>query len=261
MAFPLPVWLAVQEALLEDEAATDSFDDFDEAGLFEFFHLSRPCVAFIADSVRQRMEATGSTPPLPVDSMIMVALNFYAHGVSSTEVLEKAGLTTGDFLGVVSEVSAVIAGMEEQFISFPTSPKAKAKLAARMEDVCGIPDAVGILGPAHFKVRVMDRCGGNVFSNELGFKSVVSQMVCDLDGNVLSVEKCCVGSSYEQDMWEASCQRKKIEEGLPSPYRLIGKSYSVFSQKYMVFKCPCLGLTTKILNFVNETSKYLHLRS
>ncbi|KAI9536675.1 hypothetical protein NQZ68_031750 [Dissostichus eleginoides] len=46
----------------------------------------------------------------------------------------------------------------------------------------------------------------------LGLTSVSSQLICDSDGNILSVEKCCVGSMYEEDMWYSSIKGKEMEE-------------------------------------------------
>uniref|UniRef100_A0A8D3DG73 Putative nuclease HARBI1 n=1 Tax=Scophthalmus maximus TaxID=52904 RepID=A0A8D3DG73_SCOMX len=222
MAFALPVWLAVHEELLrhgEADCGTCScFDEFDDEALFQLFHLSRPCVAFIADAVRGRLKTLPlDEPGLPADAMVMLALNYYAHGVNSAPVLQRVGLSQADGAAlVVGTVSGVVAAMSDEFISFPLSPGAKANVASKVEGLCGIPRVLGVLAPAHFKIRASpyEKNSFRSFVNTLGYTSVVSQIVCDSDGNVLSVDRCCVGSTCEQEMWESSSEGKEMEKEL-----------------------------------------------
>ncbi|KAM8729573.1 putative nuclease HARBI1 [Acanthopagrus latus] len=235
MAFALPVWLAVQEALLgpdeEDLGTPSCFDDMDDETLFQMFHLTRPCIAFITDSVRIRMrKAAAKKPALSVDEMVMVALNYYAHGVASAAILQKVDLSQTDYTAVIGTVSGVIAGMSDQFISFPLMQDAKSNVAFEIEKLCGIPNVLGVLAPAHFKIRASpyEKDSFRSFVNTLGHTSVVSQFICDSDGNILSVEKCCVGSTLEQEMWESSFKGREMEEDLHGPYWVIGgKSYKL----------------------------------
>uniref|UniRef100_A0A8C2WD25 Harbinger transposase-derived nuclease n=1 Tax=Cyclopterus lumpus TaxID=8103 RepID=A0A8C2WD25_CYCLU len=231
MAFALPVWLAVQEELLRhDGAAPSSFDDFDDDALFQMFHLTRPCIAFITDAVCIRMKTVAmNKPALSVDAAVMVALNYYAHGVSSTDVLQRLGSSQADFPALICTLSAVIAGMADQFISFPLLRDAKANVACSIRRVCGIPNVLGVLAPAHFKIRASpyEKETFRSFVNTLGYTSVVSQFICDSDGNILSVEKCCVGSTFEQELWDSSFKGREMEEELHGPYWVIGKMRAV----------------------------------
>lgn len=229
MAFALPVWLAVQEELIGHDRADDGgpscFDELDDECLFQMFHLSRPCVAFITDSVGARLKKVPVKKPMPpVDAMVTVALNYYAHGVSSGAVLQTAGLSQTDCPAVINTVSGVIAGMSDQFISFPLMSEARDNVAFKTEKMCGIPNVLGVLAPAHFKVRASpyEKDAFRSFVNTLGYTSVVSQVICDSDGNILSVEKCCVGSTFEQEMWESSFKGREMEEELHGPYWVIG---------------------------------------
>lgn len=230
MAFAVPVWLAVQDELLgheeEDYGTPSCFDHFDEEALFQMFHLTRPCIAFIADAVRIRMKTVALKKPLmSVDAMVMVALNYYAHGVSTAAVLQRVGLTQTDCpTSVIGTVSGVIAGMSDQFISFPLTRDARVSLAAKTEKLCGIPNVLGVLAPAHFKIRASpyEKETFRSFVNTQGYTSVVSQVICDSDGNILSVEKCCVGSTCEQGMWDSSFKGRQMEEELHGPFWVIG---------------------------------------
>ena len=231
MAFALPVWLAVQEELLRhgeaDYGNSSCFDDFDEEALFQMFHLTRPCIAFVTDAVRTRMRTAALDKPTPsVDTMVMVALNYYAHGVCAASVLHRLGLNQTESAAIIiSTVSEVIAGMSDQFISFPLTRDAKANVAFQIERLCGIPDVLGVLAPAHFKIRASpyEKNSFRSFVNTLGYTSVVSQLICDSDGNILSVEKCCVGSTFEQEMWDSSFRGREMERELHGPYWVIGK--------------------------------------
>lgn len=235
MAFALPVWLAVQEELLGHEDAEhvtpSCFDQFDDEALFQMFHLTRPCIAFITDTLRLRMKTLPlNKPSLTVDAVVMVALNYYAHGVSATAVLHKVGLSQAECCATVSAVSGVIAEMSEQFISFPLTQDARASVARRIERVCGIPGVLGVLAAAHFKIRASpyDRTSFRSFVNTAGYTSVVNQIICDSDGNILSVGNCSVGSTFDQDMWTSSLKGTEIEKDLHGPYWVIGKMTSCF---------------------------------
>ncbi|XP_069011807.1 putative nuclease HARBI1 [Embiotoca jacksoni] len=235
MAFALPVWLAVQEELLghgeEAEYGTPScFDGFDDEALFDYFHLTRPCIAFITDTVRLRMKTVALKKlPLSVDAMVMVALNYYALGVSSAAVLQKVGLNLIECpTNIVGTVSGVVAGMSDQFISFPQTPEARTDVALKIETFCGIPNVLGVLAPAHFKIRASpyEKDTFRSFVNTQGYTSVMSQIICDSDGNILSVEKCCVGSTFEQEMWDSSFKGREMEEDLHGPFWVLaGKGY------------------------------------
>ncbi|KAG7227807.1 hypothetical protein INR49_013601 [Caranx melampygus] len=236
MAFALPVWLAVQEELIRhdasDVAPRSCFDDFDDESLFQMFHLTRPCIDFITDAVRVRMKTVvKDKPELSADAMVMVALNYYAHGVASTSVLQRVSLSETDYaVVVISTVSEIIAGMCDQFISFPLTQDCRANVAAKMEEICGIPRVLGILAPAHFRIRASpyEKSTFRSFVNTLGYTSAVSQIICDSDGNILSIEHCCVGSTKVQEMWETSCRGREMENDLHGPYWVIGgKGYSL----------------------------------
>lgn len=230
MAFPVPVWLAVQEELLAqseaDCGAPRCFDTFDDKALFQLFHLNRPCILFITDAVRIRLkDAASRNSQLSVDEMVMVALNYYAHGVSTAAVLQKAGLSQTDCpTTIVGTISGVIAGMSDVFISFPLTWDARTNVALNIEKFCRIPNVLGVLAPAHFKIRTSpyEKDTFRSFVNALGYTSVVSQIICDCDGNILSIEKCCVGSTFEQDMWDSSFKGTEMQEDLHGPFWVIG---------------------------------------
>ncbi|KAM9837578.1 putative nuclease HARBI1 [Aulostomus maculatus] len=230
MAFALPVWLAVQEQLLGHGGSDDSdspscFDEFDDETLFQLFNLSRPCITFITDTVRIRMKKVAlKKPGLSVDAMVMVTLNYYAHGLSAAVILRRLGLAQTDCPAIICMVSGVIAGMSDQFISFPLTQEARANVASSIEALSGIPGVLGILAPAHFKIRASpyEKDTFRSFVNSMGYTSVVSQIICDSDSNILSVEKCCVGSTCEQDLWDSSFKGREIEDELHGPYWVVG---------------------------------------
>ncbi|XP_037610802.1 putative nuclease HARBI1 [Sebastes umbrosus] len=236
MAFALPVWLAVQDELLghvaPDCSPPSCFDDFDDDALFQMFHLTRPCIAFITDAVRIRMKNNNALKKsaMPVDATVMVSLNYFAHGVSSADVVQRVAPNQADSPAVISALSGVIAGLADQFISFPLIKDAKTNVALKIKKLCGIPNVLGVLAPAHFKIRASpyEKETFRSFVNTLGYTSVVSQIICDSDGNILSVEKCCVGSTFEQEMWESSFKGREMEEELHGPYWVIGgKGYQL----------------------------------
>ncbi|XP_077407730.1 putative nuclease HARBI1 [Vanacampus margaritifer] len=222
MSDPLPVWFAVQAELVGHDEEVDSqsrscFDCYDDATLFEMFHLTRACLEFVADIVRIRMKKFLLTS-LSLDAMIMLTLNFYARGSHSAALRNRFDLKT-NCDDIVITVSEVLAGLSDQFITLPLTRRAKIDMAHMVEDFCGIPDVLGLLAPAHFKITEGPL---ELYVNSLGFTSVVCQIICDLDGNILSVEQCCAGGTHEQDLWGTSFRGREIEEELYGRYWVIG---------------------------------------
>lgn len=233
MSLAVPVWLLVQEQLLgngvPDCGSSTCFDDFNDEALFELFHLTKPCVAFIADSIRLRIKtATTGREELSVDAQVMVALNYYAHGVFSGVVLDMAGLSNQSERAhlIVDKLSGVIVGMSDQFMSFPETPEAKACVASKIKKISRIPNALGILAPAHFKIVQSPQEKSSVSdANGTDYTSVVSQVTCDSEGNLLSVEKFRLsnGSTFKPETWVLPSKEKEVEEGVKEPYRVIGR--------------------------------------
>ncbi|XP_074518884.1 putative nuclease HARBI1 [Halichoeres trimaculatus] len=261
MAFAFPVWLAVQEQLLEDSAGdygtSNCFDEFDDESLFRTFHLNRACIAFILDAARIRMKTVSLKKcSLSVDEMVMVSLNYYAQGASSINVLQRVGQTQSDCLSIISVVSGVIAGMSDQFISFPIIHEARVKVASKTKAFCGIPNVLGVLAAAHFRIRASPyEDTFRSFVNSWGYTSVVSQIICDSDGNVLSVEKCCLGSTYEQELWESSFKGREMEEEIHGPYWVIGgKGYNLSKHVLTPVSEPANDSETRF----NEAHAKLH---
>ncbi|XP_061160509.1 putative nuclease HARBI1 isoform X2 [Syngnathus typhle] len=223
MSDPLPMWFAVQAELLDADEEVESqcrscFDCYDDASLFKLFHLTRACIEFVADIVRVRNKKFLFTP-VSLDAMIMITLNFYAHGSYSTALKKRFNVQSDCCDDIVFTVSEVVAGLSDQFISFPQTRKAKIDMSQMVADSCGIPDVLGLLAPAHF--RIAEGALG-LYVNSLGYPSVVCQMICDLDGNILSVEQCRAGGTHEQDLWGTSFRGREIEEELYGQYWIIG---------------------------------------
>uniref|UniRef100_H3CK20 Si:dkey-197c15.6 n=1 Tax=Tetraodon nigroviridis TaxID=99883 RepID=H3CK20_TETNG len=183
-------------------------------------------IKYLKNAVLVRMKkCTLKKLALSVDVMLPVALNYYAHGDISADILQRTMRVEGDCPAIISAVSGVIAGMSDQFISFPLLQGARASVASKTEKMCGIPNVLGVLAPAHFEVQVcLKEKAAFVSVSAPGHASVVSQVICDLDGNILSVEKCCVGSTPEQEVWESSFKGREVEKELHGPYWFIGGS-------------------------------------
>lgn len=231
MAFAPAVWLAVQSEFVgygdvggSAPRGNVTFDDFDDEALFKIFHLTRPCINFITDNVRLRMKGAKQTikPGVSVEEMVMTTLNYYAHGVSSIAIQEQVGINHLDSPEVICTVSKLLADMAAQFITFPFARDDRAKIAHKIEAFCGIPDVLGILACGHFKIRASPTDKGT-FLNTWSCTTIMTQIICDCDGNILNVEKCCAGSAREQEIWDSSFKGREMEGDLYGKSWVIGK--------------------------------------
>lgn len=232
MAFAPAVWFAVQDHLSDymSEFTRNVFDDFDDEALFEKFHLTRPCINFIMDCIRLAVKKhTYKIKPELLNIAVMVALDYYANGIFSSAIHEKVGIKFHDTPEVISIVSKILTDMLDQFITFPITRDDRSNVAHKIEMMCGIPKVLGVLACAHFKVRISSKDSRGVpFQNGLGYTSVMAQVICDCNGNFMSVDRCYVGSTSAQTIWESSVKGEEIEREYHGSYWLIGgKGYTL----------------------------------
>ncbi|KAJ7984560.1 hypothetical protein DPEC_G00356060 [Dallia pectoralis] len=240
MAFAHAVWLAAQADLYEDdEDETESnpvpeprkgyLDDCDDDYLFDRFHLTRACIAFITDCVRLRMKP-GTQEPMHarcVDEMVIAALDFYANGVLSSKLVDLIQLDHMEIHEVINKVSKVLSGMHTEFITFPANGWERANVAHEIKKVCGIPSSVGLVGCMHVKVKPPQHDSG-AFRNTMTNHTVMTQVICDSEGNFMSVENCCVGSTPEQTIWDSSDIAQQLKRGMHgNDWIIAGKGYTL----------------------------------
>ncbi|KAM6951171.1 putative nuclease HARBI1 [Aplochiton taeniatus] len=234
MAFAPAVWFAVQDHLSDDkrESSKNVFNDFEDKALFENFHLTRPCINFIMDCIRLAVKKhTYKLKPEVLNGLVMVALEYYANGISSLAIQEKAGINHQKTPEVIGMVSKILTDMLNQFITFPITRDDRYNVAHKIEMFCGIPKVLGVLACAHFKVKTSSQDShSSPFHNTLGYTSVTAQVICDCKGNLMSVEGCHVGSTPAQTIWESSVKGKEMEREHHGSYWLIGEKNYKLSQ-------------------------------
>ncbi|XP_029484623.1 putative nuclease HARBI1 [Oncorhynchus nerka] len=238
MAFAPAVWLAAQAELYEDdeEAEVNNFPepqknylgDYNDDYLFERFRLTRPCINFITDCVRLRMKATLQQMNGPsVDEMVIVALDYYVNGILSTKVVDMIQMEQMEIHEVINNVSKVLSGMVREFITFPANGEERANVAHEIKKICGIPTSMGLVGCMHVKVRPPHH-DKEAFRNTMDNHTVMTQVICDCEGNLMSVENCCVGSTPEQTIWDMSDIAQQLKHGAHGTHWIIaGKGYAL----------------------------------
>ncbi|KAI4887856.1 hypothetical protein NFI96_001663 [Prochilodus magdalenae] len=226
MAFAGAVWLAVQENLYrgitsgpvhnrcndssssgdiskESRGCLDGYDDY---FLSQCFHLSRPCLTFILDFIKARLKKDVFRPvndTASIEAMTLATLYFYANGFLPIKITDMLGLEHTTASEAVNIISKVLADISPSFITFPSSYNDRMGVAQGFKNISGIPNVVGVLGCLHIKVTPSP-AEESLFLNTLGYHSVMVQMISDVDGNLLSIEKCCPGGTLEQAVWEKS---------------------------------------------------------
>ncbi|XP_012688859.2 putative nuclease HARBI1 isoform X1 [Clupea harengus] len=235
MAYAPAVWLAVQSHFFrtancntakynQGQTTQRLLDQFDDAFLFNNFNFNRPCLTFIADLIRVSLHNNVSFQRKDyqqVDAMVLVALYFYANGILSKKIMDLVGLDKAAATEAVNVVSKLLAGMAGKFITFPGSHNDRVCVAQGIKDLSRIPNAVGVLGCMHVKVTPPAE-KVSLYKNSLDFHSVMIQTICDVDGNLLAVEKCCPGSTPEQQVWESSVIFQYFKQGYNGPTWVIG---------------------------------------
>lgn len=247
MAYAPAVWLAVQEHVfrttnscirpsttstqVKDRSTPRLFDKFDDAFLLNNFHFNRPCLSFISDLIRTSLTNDATFQPKDsqhVDAMVLLALHFYAKGLLPKSMRDLVGLDATAATKAVNTVSKLLAGMAEKFITFPGSHNDRVCVALGIKDLCGIPNAVGVLGCMHVKVTPPADYP-NLYKNTLDFTSVMIQTICDVDGNLLAAERCSPGGTPAQQVWESSVICQHFKQGYHGPTWVIGKAVNIYS--------------------------------
>ncbi|XP_059893502.1 phosphatidylinositol N-acetylglucosaminyltransferase subunit P isoform X1 [Gadus macrocephalus] len=259
MAFALSVWLAVQEEFLgyEDEPvkpyaspvhpavlpiqpdapSRTLLDELDDQSLFESFHLTRPCISFLLDLLERQIDRVRQ-PEHTAEGMILLALNFYAMGTVSADLLVKTGVRSLDSSGVIALVSKHLSDMADQLIALPETRKDQGDLAAVNKRSCGIPRVLGVLGTAHFRTQDHSEVFRSpLFLNTHGYTSVVCQVVCDLAGYLLNVERCQIGSKPNHELWMSSSIKLK-DSIAPEFWLVVGRGYEQSPNLLPAFSKP-----------------------
>lgn len=227
MAFAPAVWLAVRNELCGEDRTefmpANCSDDFEDYYLFNRFHLSRPCINFITDYVS--LHLTKAMPDKMTchspGGMVMAALDYYANGLVSTTVQDKVGLNPLETPEIISVVSKVLSGMVNDFVTFPRTRDSRANVANDFKNFCRIPNVLGVVACMHVKVRPSQE-EKEVFRNSLSLCSVMTQVICDCEGNLLSVEDCRVGGTSEQSIWKTSVIGSQFMRGTHGANYIIG---------------------------------------
>nr|XP_023680713.1 putative nuclease HARBI1 isoform X1 [Paramormyrops kingsleyae] len=210
MSHAAAVWFCVHDDIESDRSTTGNIlDYFDDEFIFRTLHLSRFAVSFIIDCVRTRLERFAERS-LPVDHLVLAALCFYANGFLHNEIADTIGNSHVFLNTAVETVSKVLSTMLDEFITFPSSLNDRVLVAQELQKLHGIPNVVGVLGCMHIRVKPGKR-ERMLYMNGMGYFSIMSQMVCDSQSNLLSVETQWPGSTSEQSIWENSkiCQQFK----------------------------------------------------
>ncbi|XP_036402774.1 putative nuclease HARBI1 [Megalops cyprinoides] len=228
MSYAAAVWFAAQEEVEKEERVNIprlSFDDFDDDFIFKHFHFTRPAINFIIDYTRAHLNHPPSVHS--VDAMVLAALCLYANGSLTKEIADMIGLSEVAISRAVHIVSALLSDKAEDFITFPNGYNDRVLLAQEIQRFCGMPNVVGVLGCMH--VRIKPPPGEEIrYLNFMGHYSTMFQMICDSQGNLLSVENQWPGSTSEQNVWESSKICQQFKSGRHGHSWLIGaSSYSL----------------------------------
>ncbi|XP_030622918.1 putative nuclease HARBI1 [Chanos chanos] len=209
MSYASAVWLAVQEDLYNagrNDVPRCYLENFDDRFLFQNFHFTRQSLQFITDLIKAALNNRASdrlnNTPMS-DVAVLATLCFYAHGTLPRRITDMLGLSKVTAREAVNTVTKLLAGMTDKFITFPGSFNDRMGVASVIRSFSGIPNVVGVLGYLHVKVTPPQE-DESLYLNSLDDHSVMTQVICDGEGNLLSVEQCCPGGTPEQQVWETS---------------------------------------------------------
>ncbi|KAJ8341755.1 hypothetical protein SKAU_G00340460 [Synaphobranchus kaupii] len=221
------VWFAVMEEFDEetDSISSSYLESFDDDFLFKHFHFSRSAIGFIIDYVGTQMErAKYWSDDISIDVMVLTALCVYANGFLPNEMADMLGISQKFASRAVHTVSRVLSEKAGEFITFPNSYNDRVLVAQEIQRFCGIPNVVGVLGCMHVRIKPTPEEEDIFFLNSLEHHSIMFQMICDSQGNLLSVENHWPGSTSEQSIWEGSKICQQFQSGRHGHSWLIGAS-------------------------------------
>ncbi|KAI1896983.1 hypothetical protein AGOR_G00100530 [Albula goreensis] len=226
MSYAAAVWFAALDEFEEkiDSIQNNCLDKFDDDFLFKHFHLTRLAIGFIIDYVGTHLERVTQRPiELPVDTLVLAALCVFAKGVLPNEIADMIGINHSAVTGAVKTVSRLLSDKAEEFITFPNSYNDRLLVAQETQRFCGIPNVVGVLGCMHVRINPAPE-EELFFLNSMDYHSIMFQMICDSQGNLLSVESQWPGSTSQQNIWERSKICQQFKSGKHGLSWLIGAS-------------------------------------
>ncbi|KAF4096032.1 putative nuclease HARBI1 [Onychostoma macrolepis] len=198
-----------QSSVSEPISASEThsvLDELDDRFISQTLHFNRQCLRFIIDFIQARLKKEVFAPGHSLTSAeanILATLACYAQGSLSSKITDRLRIDQTAAGEAVKTITKLLADMCPDFITFPNSYNDRMGTAQAFKNLSGIPHVVGVLGYLH--VKVSPPLGEeHMYMNTLGYHSVMMQVIFDVDGNLLSLERCCPGGTPEHTVWENS---------------------------------------------------------
>ncbi|KAI2649187.1 nuclease HARBI1 [Labeo rohita] len=198
-----------QSSISEPISASETpsvLDELDDRFISQSLHLNRQCLRFIVDFIQARLKKDVFAPrhnPTSAEANILATLAYYTQGSLPGKITDRLAIDQTAAVEAVKTITKLLSDVSPDFITFPNSYNDRMGAAQAFKNLSGIPHVVGVLGYLH--VKVSPPHGEELmYLNTLGYHSVMMQVIFDVDGNLLSLEKCCPGGTPEHTIWENS---------------------------------------------------------
>jgi len=221
-----------------------SFEDLSDGEMIQTTRFPRSIVEELRDVIGGELNRhTGRSSPVPVETQLLAALEFYATGSFQWVVGRNCGLAQSSVSHCISKVTEALVKLAPEYIVYPTDAATLRATKHAFHQVARFPNVVGAIDCTHVVIKA-PTVNEEAYVNRKGAHTINVQAVCDADMKLLDVVAKWPGSSHDSFIWRSSGLRDAFSSGLLQGGWLLGNYKLAFS--YLVY-----------LLFLNSYQAYL----
>lgn len=148
-----------------------------------------------------------------VPLQFLVALNFFATGSYQNQSIAYAQMSAPSFGRFLHKVSKFLAEtMSETYVLFPLTVADRQAKAECFRECHDIPGVFGLVDGTHIALATVSKEEEMHYVNRKGYHSINTQIICDCDMNIISVNARYPGSTHDSFVWKSCIASAHMED-------------------------------------------------
>ncbi|XP_023243392.1 putative nuclease HARBI1 isoform X1 [Centruroides sculpturatus] len=187
----------------------------------QLYRLPKPLVIYVCNALRDTLEPKCfKKNALSAEIKVLCALRFFASGsyqmpVAQDSTLEISQPSVSRCITAVSKAINII--LLHHWIKFPTSETEMALVKQKFMSLGGFPGVIGAIDGTHIPIIAPSLNDPDhkefTYINRKGYHSINTQIVCDPDMKIISVNAKFPGSTHDSFIWKSCNLRRAFIEG------------------------------------------------
>lgn len=202
----------------------------------KLFRINKPMADELLEKLSPCLMRKGRS--LDPEVKLFAALRFFASGSYQTDIgyNKHIGISQASTSRAIHEVVNAVhdSGLFEETIQFPNSIQSLQQNRCRFYQLYKFPGCIGCIDCTHVSIFPPPKNDlifpEHIYVNRKGYHSINTQLICNADKEIISVNARYPGSSFDTYIWD-NCNVKPVLMELykkyPEQYFLLGEINSI----------------------------------